>query len=564
MTDLLYDRSHHWPISTTESVILFVVLLGIVLTVKPVTGLSVGFVCAVIGFAGFIFDAHIYIPVALFIATFVTYLSWRRQRHAPGQTYTRSAAALSADLLVASFGFFLYELGRIATNGGESRAFGNAHRVISLERVLHLPSESRFQDAILKHDSLLRLLNKTYSFLFLSTVISVLIWLYLNNAEAYRHVRNALGLSSLFAIGVFALYPMAPPRLMPASGLIDSHARVGSHHGFVNQFAAMPSLHIGWLTLMGWGVWMTLRGWRGLLIGATPPAIMMIAVVATGNHFWIDGVIGALLCASAMVLVQRWWPQTAETRSFKGAPARAGVAIQSSAQSIGATFAARPRVRRTALAMGALLTYIFMGRLVDPVFTSYWGYLAFQVIILGVAVVLLETYRGGTEGLLSWQTYTIIVMAMTVDVLGTAGHLYDHYSFYDKIVHYVGSAAVAAVMFDLLAGVKRHRNLSWSLTAMAWVAVGLSISIGVLWEIYEVFGDDIFATARSGGRLDTTYDLICDSFGAITAGIVLSYRGFGQRQTAPQGSLECDPADPMCIPGASQSQQPMSHGPAGR
>ena len=481
MTDLLYDRSHHWPISTTESVILFVVLLGIVLTVKPVTGLSVGFVCAVIGFAGFIFDAHIYIPVALFIATFVTYLSWRRQRHAPGQTYTRSAAALSADLLVASFGFFLYELGRIATNGGESRAFGNAHRVISLERVLHLPSESRFQDAILKHDSLLRLLNKTYSFLFLSTVISVLIWLYLNNAEAYRHVRNALGLSSLFAIGVFALYPMAPPRLMPASGLIDSHARVGSHHGFVNQFAAMPSLHIGWLTLMGWGVWMTLRGWRGLLIGATPPAIMMIAVVATGNHFWIDGVIGALLCASAMVLVQRWRPQTAEMRSFKDAPARAGVAIQSGAQLIGATFAARPRVRRTALAMGALLTYIFMGRLVDPVSPP-----------IGVSRVSghHSRRRGRTAGNLSWWDGRAAELAdLHHHRHGDGSRCARHGRAplrplqllrQDRALRWIGCGGSRDVRSA--GGVKRRRNLTWSLTAMAWVAVGLSISVGVLWE----------------------------------------------------------------------------------
>src|SRR5690349_17997331 len=197
MTDLLYDRSHHWPISTTESVLLFIVLLGIILTVRPVTGSAVGVVCAFIGFAGFIFDAHIYIPIALFIATLATWLVWRHGSK-PACAYQRSAAALSTDLAVAGFGFLLYELGRIATNGGESRAFGNASRVITLERALRLPSESAFQDAVLRHDTLLRVLNKTYSFLFLSTVISVLIWLYLNNPEGYRHVRNALGLSSLF------------------------------------------------------------------------------------------------------------------------------------------------------------------------------------------------------------------------------------------------------------------------------------------------------------------------------------------------------------------------------
>ena len=50
---------------------------------------------------------------------------------------------------------------------------------------------------------------------------------------------------------------------------------------------------------------------------------MMIAVVATGNHFWVDGFVGASLCLGAVLLVQRWFPLTDESRPFKGVPQRA-------------------------------------------------------------------------------------------------------------------------------------------------------------------------------------------------------------------------------------------------
>ena len=131
--------------------------------------------------------------------------------------------------------------------------------------------------------------------------------------------------------------------------------------------------------------------------------------------------------------------------------------------------------------------------------------------------------RSPWRPLLSPSTYAIISIAMAVDVLGTAGHMYDRADFYDKIVHLMGTAAVTAVVHDLFEyrgwGVRLgHPN------ALAAVAVGIGIIIGGIWEFYEVFGDVIFATARNGGIADTTHDLLFDSIGAITAAIVLTWR----------------------------------------
>jgi uncharacterized membrane protein YjdF len=524
--EMLYDRTHGWHSTPLETVALIAMLIGIILVVRTFSGTPVGIIFAGVAFLGYIFDAHLYIPAAICLAIFCTWVSWWRSDRNPDR-YQQSWPKLLLDMTIAGGGFLLYELGRIATNDGQSRALENAERMIAIQNWLHLPNEAAFQDLIISHDLLLRSVNKVYSFFFLSTVIGCLVWLYLNRPEVYRRVRNALGLSTLIAIGVFALFPMAPPRLTAASSMIDSHARVGSRHGFVNQFAALPSLHIGWLSLVGWGMWTSLRRFRGLLFAIVPASVMMVAVVATGNHFWLDGVFGSALCLGAVAATgPRLRPAPAPSPYLPGR------------LSIPAMLATRARVRNAMTLLIGLLIFTFLGRLLDPVFTPYWGYLAGQVALLGLVILFVEGHCRARP-LLSPSTYTIISLAMTVDVLGTAGHMYARVGFYDKIVHFMGTAAVTAVIHDICVyrGWGRTRLHPHMLAA---IAAAIGISVGVVWEVYEVFGDVVFATARNGGYWDTAHDLLFDSFGAITAAFILSWR---IAEPAEQGTLE--PGDPQ-------------------
>jgi uncharacterized membrane protein YjdF len=190
--------------------------------------------------------------------------------------------------------------------------------------------------------------------------------------------------------------------------------------------------------------------------------------------------------------------------------------------SLPALLAQRERVRNAITVLCGLLIFTFLGRVLDPVFTPYWGYLAGQVALLGLAILLVERRRRARP-LLSPSTYTIIAFAMTVDVLGTAGHMYERVDFYDKIVHVMGTAAVTAVLHDVFAyrGWGRTRLQPYALAAVAAV---LGITVGAIWEVYEVFGDVLFATARSGGFWDTSYDLIFDTIGAVSAAIILPWR----------------------------------------
>ncbi|MGH2549059.1 MAG: phosphatase PAP2 family protein, partial [Thermomicrobiales bacterium] len=133
----------------------------------------------------------------------------------------------------------------------------------------------------------------------------VFLWMSFNAPAVYRTMRNALGVATFTALLFFAFVPLAPPRLTEASGMVDSYARVGLVHGFVNQYAAMPSLHVGWMALAGWGLARAIGGWKGRVIGIVPPAVMMVTVVVTGNHYWLDGIVGSILCVTPAILFDR-------------------------------------------------------------------------------------------------------------------------------------------------------------------------------------------------------------------------------------------------------------------
>jgi hypothetical protein len=295
------DRSPHVPDTTGDTLKLAAVIIGIALVSYLISNIWLATSAALIGAIGYVFDAHLYIPIAVLFAVSLTFARRLRALDRTGTLKGEFGASLQ-DLALIGGGFLLYEFGRTQTRGSESTAVENAERVLRLQNWLHLPNEANFQSWFLPHNDVMELFNKIYSFMFLSTFIGVFLWMSFNAPAVYRMMRNAVGVATFSALAFFAFVPMAPPRLTEASGMIDSHARVGLVHGFVNQYAAMPSLHVGWMSLAGWGLYKALRGWKGIAIGAVPPTLMMITVVVTGNHYWLDGIAGTVLCLTPAIL----------------------------------------------------------------------------------------------------------------------------------------------------------------------------------------------------------------------------------------------------------------------
>jgi hypothetical protein len=120
----------------------------------------------------------------------------------------------------------------------------------------------------------------------------------------------ALVVASAIALVIYANWPLAPPRLMPELGTIDvmQHFAGAGWWGdaasaprglgdATNQFAAMPSLHFGWSLWCGIQMWgFGKRWWR--VAAVTYPALQVVVVLATANHFFLD-VLGGATCIVA-------------------------------------------------------------------------------------------------------------------------------------------------------------------------------------------------------------------------------------------------------------------------
>jgi len=134
------------------------------------------------------------------------------------------------------------------------------------------------------------------------------LWLYLWRRRTYALVRNAFLISGGLGLIVYNVLPVAPPRLMPEFGFVDTlrvlfgvgyEAQMGA---FVNSFAAVPSLHFGWAILVGVGLILAKRHLIVWALGVTYPVAQLIAIVATGNHYFLDAAAGLLAAALGLLL----------------------------------------------------------------------------------------------------------------------------------------------------------------------------------------------------------------------------------------------------------------------
>jgi hypothetical protein len=205
--------------------------------------------------------------------------------------------------------FLAYKAGRLAVAGDLREATANALSIWRTERWLHLPNEQVVQSLLLHSESLTRLANEFYAFVHFPATAAFLAWMWLWRPSAYLGARRALAVVTALALVIHLAFPLAPPRLVPSLGLVDTAALVGpAVYGdprtdtLTNQFAAMPSLHIGWALVISITLIRCTRSrWRWLW--ALHPTVTTLVVVATANHYWADGVAAAGLAVGAVAIV---------------------------------------------------------------------------------------------------------------------------------------------------------------------------------------------------------------------------------------------------------------------
>jgi hypothetical protein len=211
-------------------------------------------------------------------------------------------------VLVAGL-FLVYRLGRLAITGHDDLAITNAWWVWDVERALRLPDEELLQQWALQWPDLLRAANWYYVAVHFPITAAFLVWGWLRRPpEEYRWARRLNIMLTGLALVVHVLMPLAPPRMLSGLGFLDTMAVFGpsaydgSTATIANQFAAMPSLHVGWALLIAVVVVRTASSrWRWVAVAH--PTITVVVVVATANHYWVDAIAAALLLLVALALI---------------------------------------------------------------------------------------------------------------------------------------------------------------------------------------------------------------------------------------------------------------------
>ncbi|WP_370466605.1 phosphatase PAP2 family protein [Streptacidiphilus sp. PB12-B1b] len=232
------------------------------------------------------------------------------------------------ELLLIGISYWIYSLVRNAVPEMEARAQRNAHSVWSLEQHLGIAYEDRINHAFNSVTWLITGINYDYATLHFIMTIGVLVWLFRSHPGRYAAARLALFVTTAIALFGYYFYPLAPPRLMTGGNFIDT---VELHHTWgsmasgdmsqvSNQFAAMPSMHIGWSLWCGLTIaFLARRRWVKLL-GLLYPLSTLMVIIASANHFFMDALAGAMCTLVGLAVSRlaygRWayaFPQRRET-----------------------------------------------------------------------------------------------------------------------------------------------------------------------------------------------------------------------------------------------------------
>jgi hypothetical protein len=209
--------------------------------------------------------------------------------------------------------YWLYSLVRNAVPDHQVAAGHRAADLLAAERGMHLAVERQVNDLVARTDWLAYFCNYYYATLHFVVTIAVLVWLYRRHPLRYRSIRSVLFATNLVALLGFYFYALAPPRLMDGSqGYVDTIIAFHTWGSWgsadvaaaSNQYAAMPSLHIGWALWCAVVIWaLAERRWVRVL-GALYPCMTLFVIVGTANHFVLDAV-GGMLALAAGFAAQR-------------------------------------------------------------------------------------------------------------------------------------------------------------------------------------------------------------------------------------------------------------------
>ncbi|MDG9701928.1 phosphatase PAP2 family protein [Streptomyces sp. DH37] len=218
------------------------------------------------------------------------------------------------EIALIAVSYWTYSMIRNAVPEQEAQALRNADWLWEAERALGIAVEQSLNHAVNGVTWLIVSMNYYYATLHFIVTVGVLVWLYRRHPGRYAATRTVLFATTAVALLGYYLYPLAPPRLMESVHFIDTvkvhdtwgSMASGNMANVSNQYAAMPSMHIGWsvwcgitIALLAAPLWVKILGWLY-------PAVTLVVIVCTANHFWLDAV-GGVVCLGIGFAISRAW-----------------------------------------------------------------------------------------------------------------------------------------------------------------------------------------------------------------------------------------------------------------
>ncbi|MFK4104466.1 phosphatase PAP2 family protein [Streptomyces sp. NPDC019531] len=209
-----------------------------------------------------------------------------------------------------------YSAGRLLARGDVSGAVDHGLALLKVEKFLRINAEHPLNRLFTSEAWIGVPADFWYASLHYVVTPAVLIWLFRSHAVRYRAARTWLMTSTFIGLIGFTLLPTCPPRLLSAShGFVDTMAQYSSYGwwggeasaprgmgGMTNQYAAMPSLHVGWALWCGVLLWRYGRTRTTKVAAVAYPLITTIVVMGTANHYFLDAVAGAAVMGAGFLL----------------------------------------------------------------------------------------------------------------------------------------------------------------------------------------------------------------------------------------------------------------------
>lgn len=240
------------------------------------------------------------------IAAAISLLVWLAVRFRPSRLTPHLAPVALEFAFIAAL-YSLWRLARMLPLATTSGAMHRGRDIAVLEHDLHLPSELSLQRVVLSHDWLASATSWYYATLHVPALLLFLAWMFFRHRDLYPHWRNGLALCTAGCL-VIRFVRVAPPRFFPDLGYEDLQHHYGIsvygadvQRGVSDQFAAMPSIHVGWAAVVSFGIVAASTSvWRWFFL--LHVVLTTLVVSATANHWWLDGFVAVLLLAGGLAV----------------------------------------------------------------------------------------------------------------------------------------------------------------------------------------------------------------------------------------------------------------------